>query len=86
MKYLFYQKLLQEKISALKSEHPAKNEIYYSFSMFVGQFCPPGYGYGSRDPIEGNAFLPRSSVLPLSYVTSPPAEYFFHQLCKHEIF
>ncbi len=35
--------------------------------MLVGQFCPPGYGYGygSRDPIEGNAFLQRSSVLPL---------------------
>ncbi len=23
--------------------------------MFVGHFCPPGSGYGSRDPIESGS-------------------------------
>jgi hypothetical protein len=30
----------------------SKNEIYQLFSMFVGHFYIPGFGYGSRDPIE----------------------------------
>jgi hypothetical protein len=47
---------LQEKPSALKREHPAlpKNEFYELFSKFVGHFCPPGSGYGSKEPIESD--------------------------------
>jgi hypothetical protein len=30
----------------------SKNEIYQPFPMFVGHFCSPRSGYGSRDPIE----------------------------------
>jgi hypothetical protein len=58
---------LQEKPSALKREHPesstSKDEIYEDFSIFVGYFCPPGSGSGSRDPIEsgyGSTRLPKN--------------------------
>jgi hypothetical protein len=39
----------QEKLLALKREHPAL-EFYFLF--FWGNFCPSGSGSGSRDPIE----------------------------------
>jgi hypothetical protein len=35
---------LQDKLSALKKNHPAVQKIKL-FSMFVGHFCPPGSGY-----------------------------------------
>ncbi len=44
---------LQEKPSALKREHPALQKLkFINFFMFVGHFCPPGPGHGSRDTIE----------------------------------
>jgi hypothetical protein len=42
---------LQQKPSPLKKEHPIehlKTEISELFSYFVGLFCPPGSGSGSR--------------------------------------
>jgi hypothetical protein len=43
--------MLQEKISALKREHPALQKMkFINFFYFFGHFCPPGSG--SKDPIE----------------------------------
>ncbi len=40
---------LQEKPSALKKEHPTLQTMKFLnfFSVFVGHFCPPGFGSGS---------------------------------------
>jgi hypothetical protein len=52
---------LQEKTSALKKKRSStsKNEIYELLSAFVGHFCPPGSGsgsrYGSRDSVESRS-------------------------------
>jgi|688.fasta_scaffold2098858_1 hypothetical protein len=41
---------LQEKPSTLKKEHPAIQNLKFHnfFSIFVGNFCPPGSGPGFR--------------------------------------
>jgi hypothetical protein len=48
---------LQEKLSALKTEHLALKKIKFMnfFSIFVGHFCSPGSGPGSRDPFESGS-------------------------------
>jgi len=33
----------------------SKHEIYSLFPYFVGQFCPPGSGSGSTNPIESGS-------------------------------
>jgi hypothetical protein len=51
---IYFMSKLQKKPSALKREQPAlhKMNFFFFFSTFVGHFCPPGSGSGSRDPIE----------------------------------
>ncbi len=50
----------------------SKNAIFFIFSMFVGHFCPPGSGYGSRDPIESG-----STTLELKYIFLHSGEEYF---------
>jgi hypothetical protein len=48
---------LLKKPSALKREHPALQNMKFLnfFSTFVGNFCPPGSGSESTDPIESGS-------------------------------
>ncbi len=49
---------LQQKPSALKGEHPElQNMKFLNFFFFVGNFCPPGsgFGYGSTDLIDSGS-------------------------------
>jgi hypothetical protein len=52
MSQLRYRRSLQPQ---KRTSSTSKNEIYKLFSMFVGDFCPPGSGYGSRDPNESGS-------------------------------
>ncbi len=74
---IFFWSKLQQKTPALKREHTALQNMKFLnfFAIFVGNFCPPGSGYGSTDLIESglNPDLKhwRQQILQLAYPTKP---------------